>query len=183
MANRSMVIDYDKLDTIYLDMDGVLASFDVAWCRWFGYEFKESNDWTFYERYGLDAETFYAGLDKLPRQFWAMLPLEFDADRLFNWALRQGCEVKFLTHACTTESCEGKKEWIATHYPETEVICVTEALQKIELANENTLLIDDKVETVEAFIEAGGNGRVWGKPYNYYRKYILGHIYFNKELL
>lgn len=183
MGGRSMVIDYDNLDIIYLDMDGVVASFDVAWCRWFGYEFQPSNNWTFYERYGLTAKKFYSDLDKLPKQFWSSLPLEQDADLLFNWALRQNAEVKFLTHAVTDGSCEGKKEWVARHYPETPVICVSEAMQKIELANERTLLIDDKVETVEAFIEAGGNGRVWEKPYNRFRKYILSHIYFDKELL
>ena len=183
MGGRSMVIDYDKLDIIYLDMDGVVASFDVAWCKWFGYEFQPSDNWTFYERYGLSAEQFYSDLDELPAEFWAGLPLEEDADQLFNWALRQGCEVKFLTHAVTEGSCDGKKQWVAEHYPDTEVVCVTEALHKIKLANANTLLVDDKVETVEAFIEAGGNGRVWGKTYNFFRSYILGHIFFDKELL
>lgn len=183
MNRRSMALDMDGIDTIYLDMDGVVASFDIAWCRWFGYDFAPSNKWLFYQRYQLTCKQFVDGLDKLPKKFWAELPLEEDADNLFNWALRQGKKIVFLTHACTDDSTAGKLEWIATHYPETEMVGVTESLDKCKYAAENTLLIDDKLETVEAFIEAGGNGRVWPKPYNFYESYILRHIYFNKEQL
>ena len=104
------------------------------------------------------------------RSLFASLPVMPEAHRLVNM-LRGECSVDlaFLSSPSSgpisAEIAAGKVDWILSHFPDIPWVITHE---KTLLAKPGSLLIDDRPETVERFLAAGG--RAIQYPSSFYRK-------------
>lgn len=106
--------------------------------------------------------------------FWSDLKPTYFFDSIIDIAKEQKAKVVFLTkfpQVCPA-SLEGKLEWKEKHYPKADII-MTSADNKYLLANEGSILFDDKVDTINDFIREGGSGcRVPSLTNSLYKKYL-----------
>ncbi len=126
-----------------------------------------------YSGYGWPSEI---GCDykKFNISFWKFIPKHEDADKWVERAknnVGSVGDVYIASHACSAAGAYGKYHWIKKHYPEfKDKIILIE--NKWLLANratsiiESTMLIDDNVDNVEAFIRQGGEGILVPRPWN-----------------
>ena len=146
-------------NTIFLDLDGVLADFDEGFRRLSGVtptEFKETRSdgamWKLIN--ATKRDTFFRGL-----------PL-FDLGRKFFESVRdfanyQGWGLEILT-ACPksnyTSVALQKKAWVAEHLcPELRVLCVPGGRNKFLFLNKKgDILIDDHLRNLVPWKEEGG---------------------------
>lgn len=134
---------------IYCDVDGVLASFDEHFQNLTGYIPSE------YEfRFGL--ENFWETITKEGEEFWVNIPKMRDMDQLWNHISKYNPPL--LTAPSREESSKtGKIKWVEKHIPGTEII-FSAARKKKQYANENSILIDDKMSNIYDWKLAGGIG-------------------------
>ena len=139
----------NKIDTIYLDMDGVLVDFRQG-CQ----------ELDAIEGYKVDwAKVHSAGID-----FWANLPWTFEGERFYKWLEKfcdeEGIDLCILSQVNYDDGVNGKIEWLManTKVPNKNIYIVKNGKAKAKYANEHSLLIDDFGKNIEHFIMAGGFG-------------------------
>jgi 5'(3')-deoxyribonucleotidase len=138
----------ERINTIFLDMDGVLADFDKRALQILGmpaheYEKTFGTDW-FWLQLKMDPD-FFRNLDLMP-----------DALDLFN-------AVRHLPHAILTGIPKGvdsfsnqKVDWAADIFgPELKVFC-TQASKKWTFCQAGDILIDDRYRYAKKWEGAGG---------------------------
>lgn len=149
------------IETIYLDMDGVLVDFERSACREHGLYVDEV-----YTRPGLlGSYPLSAGLNMTPEDFWEPIHLagaSFWTDLpMYPWApmlierCRDIAETVILSTPCDHPgSAAGKLAWLHTQFgPNFRDYML--GWKKELLAREATLLIDDHEENCEAFAKRG----------------------------
>lgn len=140
---------------IYLDLDGVFANFDKAVLEHTGFSYQSN------------PRSAWPVLDKIPHFFSTLEPLPGAVElfnQIANTAMAYGERVAILTalplNTNELRTAErDKKDWVA-HYlsPEIDVICVPNWSYKAELANNESILLDDSARNIKAWCEKGGIG-------------------------
>jgi predicted kinase len=134
---------------VYCDMDGVLVDFERGY-----------NDLTGKQTPGVDStydkNDFWSAITKAGAKFWAELNWMSDGQQLWNYIKQYS--PKLLTAPSREQSSEiGKQEWINNNLPSTPVI-FKQAKDKKDLAEPNAILIDDRKDNIQQWIDAGGIG-------------------------
>jgi predicted kinase len=145
----SMLAENEQQYKVYCDMDGVIVDFERGY-----------NDLTGKEAPGVhstyDKTDFWSSITKAGAKFWADLNWMPDGKELWNYIKQYN--PKLLTAPSREKSSEiGKKEWVKKHLPSTPVI-FKQAKYKKDLAEPNAILIDDRKDNIQQWIDAGGIG-------------------------
>jgi hypothetical protein len=138
------------IDEVYLDMDGVLTNWDYQVDY---YSVRKPNgkaDWDM--------------VSKIGSKFWIDMPWLLDGHRLYNGILNLQKQYNFklgIMSAIFSKSGKvGKRYWLEQNCPEINpdnIIICDRAFQKIEHAKPNRLLIDDKIENCQDFVNNDGH--------------------------
>lgn len=134
---------------IYCDMDGVIVDFERGY-----------NDLTNKKTPGVDStydkEDFWGVITKAGVKFWADLNWMSDGQQL--WGYIKQYNPKLLTAPSREESSRiGKQEWINKNIPGISVI-FKQAKDKKDLATPEAILIDDRKDNIQQWVDAGGIG-------------------------
>ena len=145
----AMLAEGSQQYKVYCDMDGVIVDFERGY-----------NDLTGKEAPGVhstyDKTDFWSAITKAGSKFWADLHWMSDGKELWNYIKQYS--PKLLTAPSREKSSEiGKQEWIDKHLPGTPVI-FKQAKDKKDLAEPNAILIDDRKDNIQQWIDAGGIG-------------------------
>lgn len=145
------------IDTVFLDVDGVLADFDGGVSKWYGVPQPPRETWgyNYQEEFGMSGSQFWAGLTE---DFWAGLEKLPWADDLVGWLEnRFPGKVVFLTSPPLNGGASGKQEWLRENYP--RIFGDKRYLigpGKSHVARAKALLIDDHDENTAKFRQADG---------------------------
>ena len=143
---------------ILLDMDGTLCNFVAAAKALHAYDDEtDKADWDIIRAQGPD---FWAKLKWLPgsQQFYKDLAA---------FCKRKGIALGVLSAIHYEDGVIGKRDWILNHCPQVKpenVIIVPHRTKKVDYANENTILVDDKESNCREFYDAGGFGILYSIP-------------------
>lgn len=161
-----------KIDTIYLDMDGVLVNFIDEVNKILGINMPKNKGpmkWNWFEDYGFTlkdvekicTEEFWAGLDWMP-----------DGAIIFNSVQTLELPIRLITVATGNwhRALCGKIKWLDSHIRRdyyNDIILLHQFQKKSNFASPTSLLIDDNDDNVEEWNEAGGEAilipRRWNK--------------------
>ncbi len=151
ILHRNIIIEVGKLTemknniSIYLDLDGVLADF-----------YKHAEDTG---KHLVNSKRDWATMD---RNWWASIPVIDGAYEFYQEVMRLGT-VKFLTAIIMNPGCHsGKADWIIRFTGREEsiiedLILCPRPLKKL-LAKPQAILIDDNLDNINAWQDAGGCG-------------------------
>lgn len=137
----------NKIDTIYLDMDGCIVDFR-----------KGCEELKAIDGYNVDWETIHAA----GPEFWENLTWTKEGERFYYWLEKfcdeQGIELCILSHVSYEDGIVGKLNWLQRNcrIPNKNIYIVKTGSDKAKYATDTSLLIDDYGKNVEAFIMAGG---------------------------
>ena len=160
------------INTIFLDMDGVIVDFVNGVCKVFGkanpYP-KETRDYSFWHAW---SDISFEDVNNIcTQEFWHKLDWMYDGrDTLRAIKDTIGLEkIYLLTMPMPNpETATGKMMWINDNIPIylDRTIIVTRDVPKSFMTRPDALLIDDKDENVEEFVAAGGQGILVPRPWN-----------------
>ena len=145
----AMLAEAQQQYKVYCDMDGVLVDFERGY-----------NDLTGKQTPGVDStydkNDFWSAITKAGAKFWAELNWMSDGQQLWDYIKQYN--PKLLTAPSREKSSEiGKQEWIDKNLPGIPVI-FKQAKDKKDLAEPNAILIDDRKDNIQQWIDAGGIG-------------------------
>jgi predicted kinase len=145
----AMLAEAQQQYKLYCDMDGVLVDFERGY-----------NDLTGKQTPGVDStydkNDFWSSITKAGAKFWADLNWMSDGQQLWDYINQYN--PKLLTAPSREKSSEiGKQEWVDKNIPGTPVV-FKQAKDKKDLAEPNAILIDDRKDNIQQWIEAGGIG-------------------------
>lgn len=133
---------------IFLDIDGVLADFELHVKNKFGIKISETPK----------NEVPWASMD---HDFYASIPV-FDGAKFFYTRLRE-FPTKFLSGTLISDGCwSGKAQWVREQMGRDSwilqdlMLCASNA--KFLVAGSNRILVDDREKNIDQWIEAGGIG-------------------------
>lgn len=159
------------IKTVYLDMDGVLVDFHkgvhIVFDQPYNYQHKSLYDYDFWSDWdGISREQIN---EKCTTSFWQNLNWMHDGHdilRLITTVVKPEQIYLLTTPMPNPESATGKTLWVEKHMPEYKKRLIITQAPKHMFAKSDTLLIDDKTENVDDFIEAGGYGLLVPRPWN-----------------
>lgn len=136
-----------KINSIWLDLDGVHADFEGGVKKLTGgfpHQIEKRQMW----KAIAGSKTFFEDLDLLP-----------DALELFNYVKATNVHVKVLTGLPSSNDGAGqKKRWVAKMLCDRIDVIVLPSKQKYLHAGPGKILIDDRIDMISAWCEAGGIG-------------------------
>jgi dephospho-CoA kinase len=145
----AMLAEAEQQYKVYCDMDGVIVDFEHGYDRLTGRKAPGFSS-------PYDKTDFWAAITKAGAEFWADLEWMEDGQQLWNYIKQYNPTL--LTAPSREKSSEiGKQEWIDKNIPSTPVE-FRQAHKKQELSSPNAILIDDREDNIERWIEAGGIG-------------------------
>lgn len=172
-TKRICVVCEEKytVDTIYLDMDGPLASWTRGVFKLFGINDKTEIDVKSWNGVGsmVDGglEAVWEAIRKAGEKFWRELPIQPWARKLFSRLNQMNSDIIVLTSPdWTPASYSGKVKWIRKHFPELGSDQLILAQDKHLLSSARCMLIDDKPENIINFEAVGGHGVLFPMPHN-----------------
>ena len=132
---------------IYCDMDGVLVDFDKGYEKLTGINIRgtHTNDTTFWDPINR------AGYD-----FWRNLEWMLDGKELWDYIKKYEPEL-LSAPSRQPESRVAKHDWVKEHLPGV-TLNLRSAKHKKDFASPNHILIDDRVDNINSWIDAGGIG-------------------------
>lgn len=134
---------------IYCDMDGVITNFDKRFEQYTG--MTPSN---YKIKYG--KHSFYNFINNKGVEFWVTIPWMPDGKKLWEYIKKyKPILISVPTHDYS--SFLGKKLWIENNIPNIPLILVSRQ-NKQDYSNLNTILIDDRSDTINEWNEKGGKG-------------------------
>ena len=132
---------------IYCDMDGVLTDFEGAYEELTGIDIKGQH---------LNDSSFWKPIDDAGVKFWYEMRWKADGQELWNHIKQYN--PKLLSAPSRENSSRiGKKLWVEKHLPGVQLI-LRSAKHKKDLAEPNAILIDDREDNINGWIENGGIG-------------------------
>ena len=138
------VMDYK----IYCDMDGVLVDFESGYEKLTGIDLKGE--------YRPGVEDFWKPIEQAGVKYWASLKWMPDGKQL--WSYIKPYTPELLSAPSKSESSKiGKYVWVKNNLPGTKLI-LRYANRKKELANPESILIDDRQVNIDQWEAAGGVG-------------------------
>lgn len=152
---------------VFLDLDGVLASFNQGALDWYG-ESDPYEDPANHGNYDVITQIVPKFWDGITEEFWEKLPLTPEAHDIValvtsSFGIDNVCA---LTSPAHTPYCmEGKMKWILKHFPQFRRRYFF-GPPKHFAAHEDALLIDDSDENVRSFQRHGGNAVLVPRPWN-----------------
>lgn len=139
----------------YIDLDGVLAAFSKGYQDLTGINL---------EGKFLNTPEFWNHIDEAGIDFWANLEWMPDGKELWKYVKKYN--PKILSAPSRQESSRiGKQLWVEKHLPGTELILCPAHLKR-NYADSDSFLIDDRLETIEQWDQAGGIGIFHISTYN-----------------
>lgn len=148
---------------IYIDLDGVLANWLKSACAYFNVDYPH-NETTVSNTYLTDKYSIpKSDIDELGKNYDWWYTLE-----TYSWTetLLQTCFNRFDTYILTKPMAHGncykaKYDWCrdVLNMPSKKIIITK--VPKCHFANKGNLLIDDKSETINNWIDNGGIGYNW----------------------
>jgi len=132
---------------IYCDLDGVLTDFDGAYLKLTGIDL--SNKFH-------DGPKFWEPINKAGVEFWTNMDWKNDGKRLWKYIQKHNPKI-LSAPSRNVESRIGKISWVERELPGVELI-LKYAKNKKDLSEPNSILIDDRPENINDWIEAGGIG-------------------------
>lgn len=134
---------------IYVDMDGVLTDWEKQFEKTFGvpvetYEAEHGKE----QRYNL--------VKSHSPNFYATMPWMSDGKILYNFIKEFPTEI--LSHATDPECKQGKEKWLSDNDITLKQNLVPNREDKAKFANPNAILIDDRKDNIDEFVNAGGIG-------------------------
>lgn len=146
---------FNKEKYIYCDMDGVLVDFDKGFKQQFGMLPNE-----FETKYG--SKEFWNRVNGGGSKFWRDLPPMPDMDRLWNF-ISPYIKSLLTSPSKDQSSLIGKYGWVKDHLSPKPKVLFRYTKNKQEVLNNipedersNYIMIDDRMEVVQNWIQAGG---------------------------
>ena len=136
---------------IYCDMDGVLTDFEKRF-EDLNPEHLKTRDYT--AKYG--TEKFWDAINKEGVKFWVGIPWMPKGKELWNY-IKKYNPILLSAPSKENESRLGKRLWVKNHIPGTKLILASRA-NKQNYAEPNTILIDDRPDTINEWNARGGKG-------------------------
>lgn len=138
---------------IFLDLDGVLADFDTAHERAFGYR---------PTRWPQDENANWKGIETA-KDFYLHLPLMPGSRDLFGWAVEISKQCGYQPPTILTgipvsvdAAANNKRRWVATYFgPNVSVICCR-SRDKYKHGKPGDFLVDDYLKYRAAWLGMGG---------------------------
>jgi len=132
---------------IYCDMDGVLVDFDRGYKKLTGRDisgqfFSDTNFWDPINEAGYD--------------FWINLEWMNDGKRLWKYIEKYSPEL-LSAPSRQNDSRVAKHDWVNKELPNTHLI-LRSAKHKKDFAGPNCILIDDRIDNIQGWRDAGGIG-------------------------
>ena len=165
--------DVNKIDCVYLDMDGVLANLSASAFRLWGVPAEvevEVDGWDCLPK----IVSKHVRFEVTPKMFWSTVNHEghefFRDIWPYQWAqkLYETCDeyvpVVLMTTAITPQSAMGKMQWMEKWFPDAKRHAITPC--KHHFARPSAMLIDDAPHNIEAFEKHGGQVFQWPMPWN-----------------
>lgn len=158
---------------IFLDMDGVLCSFEKHFSEWIKQELGLTKDYTaseFEKEFGKNP--YWEYVEKWGEEFWATMPWTEDGKVLFNYVEKYD-PIILSSPSRDPASKTGKAKWLRKNIPELENHNVQtkarrgwDGVSHIILNSDkwryatgsHDILIDDRSKNINAWTEAGGTG-------------------------
>lgn len=137
---------------IYVDLDGVLADFELRLFELYGvrvHEIEDSELWGYVTEYDADNEWFFD------------LPMMADAQELWDYVKKYNPRILTATGRAGDRAADQKKRWVAKHLgiPAERVIAVRRSEVKGEYASPGAILIDDNLNrSIKAWTDNCGIG-------------------------
>jgi predicted nucleotidyltransferase len=134
---------------IYVDMDGVLSDWEAQFKRYSG---------------GIPVDTYdslhgkqnsFKLVNKNSPEYYANMPWMKDGKLLYNF-VNSFPNVQILSHAADAKSKIGKQQWLKDKGITFEANLVPNRKDKSKFATADSVLIDDREDVVNDFINAGG---------------------------
>lgn len=173
------------IKTVYLDMDGVLVDFRRGICEALNKPiYPASQKWYFWEEWpditfemvnNACSIDFWRNLDWMPdgKEILSIIFNKFNINQIYI----------LTTPMPNPNSPTGKWLWIKDNLPEFyKRTIITQAPKKL-LANSDTLLIDDKDQNIDEFVNAGGRGILVPRSWNDYNVWADRSLEFIKICL
>lgn len=158
------------INTVFLDVDGVLANFRKGIHEAFNkpYNYPTLSDkWLFWDDW--PDVTFEMVNAACTTNFWANLEWIHDGHDILRAVLNRfnTKQIYLLTTPMpNVQSPTGRWLWIKNNLPKFYKRTIITQVPKSLLAQPDTLLIDDKDENIEGFVQAGGLGILVPRPWN-----------------
>jgi FMN phosphatase YigB (HAD superfamily) len=132
---------------IYCDMDGVLVDFDKGYKDLTGVELDGEHR---------SDDHFWDPINDAGYDFWINLPWASDGKRLWTYIEKYSPEL-LSAPSRQTESRVAKNDWVNRELPGTHLI-LRSAKHKKDFAAPNAILIDDRLDNIQGWRDAGGIG-------------------------
>ena len=137
----------DKKHKFYCDMDGVLVDFNKGYLKLTGIDISGQY---------LNDKGFWKPIDEGGVDFWYNLPWMPDGKTLWNYIEKYKPDI--LSAPSREDSSRvGKNKWVNKHLPGVHLI-LRSVEHKKEFASPTSVLIDDRKENIDSWVEAGGIG-------------------------
>lgn len=134
---------------IYVDMDGVLSDWEEQFKRYSGGIPVDTYD----SLYGKQKR--YELVNKNSPPYYANMPWMKDGKLLYNF-VKEFPHVEILSHAPDKGAYIGKMQWLKSNKIPLKANLVSDREDKAKYANAESILIDDRDDVVNEFIQAGG---------------------------
>lgn len=132
---------------IYCDMDGVLIDFDKGYKELTGHELDGTHR---------TDDNFWDPINSAGYDFWINLPWAHDGKELWNYISKYEPEL-LSAPSRQNESRVAKHNWVDRELPGVK-LNLRNAKHKKDFASPTSILIDDRIDNVTGWREAGGIG-------------------------
>jgi beta-phosphoglucomutase-like phosphatase (HAD superfamily) len=154
------------IDSIFVDMDGVLCDFTKRFCEMYG---QEISDCESKKKYKIERKKKFAEI-VTTRQFASLDPMpDFDEAIKFLKSIEGQYEIKILTSTANETYFDAasaqKREWLAAHDIQYPAIFVPGKRFKRYYAKPDSLLIDDTLSNIVDWRDAGSPA-IWHKSWS-----------------
>jgi hypothetical protein len=132
---------------IYCDMDGVLVDFDKGYLKLTGHKLNGEHR---------SDDHFWDPINDAGYDFWINLEWMNDGKRLWNYIKKYNPEI-LSAPSRQNESRVAKHNWVERELPGTHLI-LRSAKHKKDFAGPKNILIDDRIDNIQGWRDAGGIG-------------------------
>lgn len=156
------------INTVFFDMDGVLADFTGGSLKVHGKSLPPRGiEWNFFSQVGITEPEFWKPLRN--RKFWADLEPLPDGMELFRRVvdlIGDKENVGILSNGACPTSCDGKRDWIRHHLPDFEENIVFAQSKGLCANSSDVLLIDDYEKNIGKFRARRGKAIIAPRSWN-----------------